>query len=182
MPRYAAFLRAVNVGGRVVKMDALARLFEGLGLGEVQTFIASCNVVFESRARAATLAPQLEAALFDALGYPVPTFVRTGAEVAALAGHEPFDAKRRAAAHSIHVGLLHAPLAPAARKALAALESPADAFEVDGREIWWIPRTGVGQSKITNTFLERRLGAPVTFRNRNTMVRMAAKFFSAGAS
>ncbi len=181
MPRYAAFLRAVNVGGRVVPMAELRRLFTGLGLEDVETFIASGNVVFASRARPAGLTARIEQALAGALGYAVPTFLRTGAEVAAIAAHEPFDAKRRAAAHSIHVGLLHEPLAPAGRKALAALESPADAFEVNGREIWWIPRTGVGQSKISNTFLERRLGVPVTFRNRNTMVRMAARYFTAGA-
>ena len=178
MPRYAAFLRAVNVGGRVVKMDELKKLFEGLGLGEVRTFIASGNVVFESRAKPAALEPRLASALLRALGYEVPTFLRTGAELAAIAAHQPFDAKRRAGAHSIHVGLLHLPLAPAGRKALAALESPADAFEVDGREIWWMPSAGVGQSKITNTLLERRLGVPVTFRNQNTMVRLAAKHFS----
>lgn len=181
MPRYAAFLRAVNVGGRVVKMDALARLFEGLGLGEVQTFIASGNVVFESRARAATLAPKLEAALFHALGYSVPTMIRSGTEVVAIAAHQPFDSKRRAGAHSIHVGLLAQPAAAAARKALAALETPTDEFEVEGREIWWLLRSGVSESKVTNTFLERRLGVPVTFRNVNTLVRMAAKFFSGPA-
>ncbi|HSE27250.1 MAG TPA: DUF1697 domain-containing protein [Gemmatimonadales bacterium] len=180
MPRYAAFLRAVNVGGRTVPMAELRRLFAGLGLEGVETFIASGNVVFTSRAKAATLEPRIERALADALGYAVPTFLRTGAEVAAIAAREPFDAKRRASAHSIHVGLLHAPLPPAGRKALAALESPADAFEVDGREIWWLPRAGVGQSKITNVLLERRLGAPVTFRNVNTMTRMAARYFTEG--
>jgi uncharacterized protein (DUF1697 family) len=112
----------------------------------------------------------------------VPTFLRTGAEVTAIAAHQPFDAKRCAAAHSIHVGLLAEPLSPAGKRALAALESPADAFEVNGREIWWLPRAGVGQSKISNVLLERRLGAPVTFRNVNTMVRMAARFFSGGTA
>jgi uncharacterized protein (DUF1697 family) len=180
MPRYAAFLRAVNVGGRVVPMAELRRLFTGLGLEDVETFIASGNVVFASRAKAAALEPRIERALADALGYAVPTFLRTGAEVAAIAAREPFDAKRRASAHSIHVGLLHEPLPPAGRKALAALESAADAFEVNGREIWWMPRAGVGQSRITNVMLERRLGAPVTFRNVNTIVRMAERYFSAG--
>ncbi len=182
MPRYAAFLRAVNVGGRVVPMADLRRLFTGLGLEGVETFIASGNVVFASRARPAALTARIEQALAAALGYEVPTMLRTGAEVAAIAAHQPFDARRRAAAHSIHVGLLHQPLAPAGRKALAALESPTDAFEVNGREIWWMPRAGVGQSKITNVLLERRLGAPVTFRNVNTMVRMAERFFSGGTA
>ena len=182
MPRYAAFLRAVNVGGRVVPMAELRRLFTGLGLEDVETFIASGNVVFTSRARPAALAPRIERTLADVLGYAVPTMLRTGAEVAAIAAHQPFDAKRRALDHSIHVGLLAEPLSSAARKALADLESPTDAFEVNGREIWWMPRAGVGQSRITNVMLERRLGAPVTFRNVNTMVRMAERFFSAGTA
>ena len=46
--KYAAFLRAINVGGRVVKMDRLRTLFEAAGLRGVETFIASGNVVFES--------------------------------------------------------------------------------------------------------------------------------------
>ena len=48
MPRFFAFLGAVNVGGRVIKMDALKREFEALGYTGVSTFIASGNVVFES--------------------------------------------------------------------------------------------------------------------------------------
>jgi uncharacterized protein (DUF1697 family) len=177
MPRYAAFLRAVNVGGRVVKMDQLRAVFEAAGLSAVETFIASGNVVFESRARADTLEAKLETALALRLGYEVAAFIRTGAEVVAIAAHQPFDPKRRAEAHSIHVGLLDRPLDPAARRTLAALESPTDEFEARGRELWWLLRRGVSESKITNSLLERRLGTRITFRNRNTMDRMAAKYF-----
>ena len=49
MPRFAAFLRAVNVGGRVVKMEALKWIFESMGLADVESFIASGNVVFSSK-------------------------------------------------------------------------------------------------------------------------------------
>jgi uncharacterized protein (DUF1697 family) len=48
MPRYVAFLRAINVGGHIVKMDYLRSLFEELGFTNVETFIASGNVVFDS--------------------------------------------------------------------------------------------------------------------------------------
>jgi uncharacterized protein (DUF1697 family) len=48
--RYVAFLRAINVGGRVVKMATLKQIFVGLKLAEVETFIASGNVVFTSPA------------------------------------------------------------------------------------------------------------------------------------
>ena len=48
MPRYVAFLRAINVGGHIVKMDQLRKLFTQLGLTDVETFIASGNVLFTS--------------------------------------------------------------------------------------------------------------------------------------
>ena len=50
MPRYIAFLRAINVGGHTVKMDRLREIFESLGFANVETFIASGNVVFETTA------------------------------------------------------------------------------------------------------------------------------------
>ncbi len=45
MPKYIAFLRAINVGGHTVKMDYLRVLFETLGFSDVETFIASGNVI-----------------------------------------------------------------------------------------------------------------------------------------
>ena len=65
MPRYVAFLRAINVGGsHVVKMDTLRARFEGLGFSRVETFIASGNVIFETRSKdAAGLERRIEAML-----------------------------------------------------------------------------------------------------------------------
>ena len=48
MPTFAAFLRAINVGGHTVRMDALRRAFESLRFSSVETFIASGNVVFDT--------------------------------------------------------------------------------------------------------------------------------------
>ena len=78
MPRYVAFLRAINVGGHVVKMDDLRRRFAQLGFTEVETFIASGNVIFSSPSRdAAALEKKIERQLEKSFGYEVKTFVRT---------------------------------------------------------------------------------------------------------
>ncbi|HEX7528041.1 MAG TPA: DUF1697 domain-containing protein, partial [Thermoanaerobaculia bacterium] len=86
MPRLVAFLRALNVGGRVVKMGALKRDFETMGFTDVETFIASGNVVFSSKG-ARGLEAKIANALEQELGYAVATFVRTVAEVADAAVH-----------------------------------------------------------------------------------------------
>jgi uncharacterized protein (DUF1697 family) len=89
--RYVAFLRAINVGGHTVKMEALRRLFEGLRFAAVSTFIASGNVVFETdEGDPVALEQLIERALHVALGYEVATFLRTDAEVALVAAYAPF--------------------------------------------------------------------------------------------
>ena len=66
--RYVAFLRAINVGGRVGKMAALKGLFERLKLADVETFIASGNVIFTSASDAQRLERLIEGALEKVLG------------------------------------------------------------------------------------------------------------------
>jgi uncharacterized protein (DUF1697 family) len=91
MPKYVAFLRAINVGGHVVKMDQLRDLFDELGFTNVETFIASGNVIFDSSSRVAkALERKIEKHLRERLGYEVATFIRSITEVAEMAGYEPF--------------------------------------------------------------------------------------------
>jgi len=85
MPRYAAFLRAVNVGGRTVRMATLRELLGEAGLTDVTTYIQTGNVVFSSSVRsAAKLEVLLEDLQRKAFGFDVVTMVRTKDEVGAL--------------------------------------------------------------------------------------------------
>mgnify|MGYP000288938660 CR=1 FL=1 len=90
MRRLFAFLRAINVGGHTVKMDHLRQLCESFGLARVETFIASGNVIFETRARdAAALETNIARGLRAALGYDVAVFLRTETELAAIVRFQP---------------------------------------------------------------------------------------------
>src|SRR5258705_7845630 len=92
MPKYVAFLRAIIVGGHIVKMDQVRSLFEAMGFSNVETFIASGNVIFDSKSKSAkALEGKIERALEDNLGYPVKTFIRSIAELAAVARYKPFQ-------------------------------------------------------------------------------------------
>ena len=179
MPRYVAFLRAVNVGGRVVKMDALRGHFEALGLKKVETFIASGNVIFETPSRSDTaLRRRIEAGLEEGLGYDVETFLRTDAEVAEVAaveGSDLFPKKRWAEAFACNVGFLHAPLAKEAVKMLAGFNTDADAFATRGREWYWLTRTRFSESPFFKVPIERRLGVRTTLRKLDTVRKLAAK-------
>ena len=181
MPRYIAFLRAINVGGRTVTMEALRAQFQGLGFLQVETFIASGNVIFTSRSSSGpVLQRRIEAKLQQALGYEVATFLRTDAELQAIAGRPPFDEAERRQAGAFNVAFL-AQAPDAARVArLAPLKTAIDDFQVQGREVYWLCRLRQNESKFSNAVLERTLQLKATFRNFNTVTRLAAKYPPAG--
>jgi len=175
--KYIALLRAINVGGRVVRMDALRRHFEDLGLQGVETFIASGNVVFDSRSsNADALARRIERALNEALGYDVATFLRTDAELAAVASHKPFRATDLERAYALNVGFLAQPADAALERVVKTLRTDIDDFHVHGREIYWLCRTRQSDSRFTNVRFEKVSGRQATFRGINTVRKMAARY------
>lgn len=172
-----AFLRALNVGGHTVKMEDLRLRFAELGLANVESFIASGNIFFDApRGSLPKLEAQIAAHLEAALGYPVATFLRTAAELVALAAYAPFDPAEVARAHSVHVGLLGAPLSAAALAKLPGLNDAVNAFHGHGRELYWLRRAGQEVAPYSGAQLEKALGAPMTVRNTTTLRKLAAKY------
>jgi uncharacterized protein (DUF1697 family) len=176
MPRYVALLRAINVGGHVVKMDRLRAVFSGLGFSEVETFIASGNVIFSSPEQdVAALERGAGLALAEALGYEVATFIRTAEELAAIVAHRPFADEPAAGAGTIYVTFLARAPGALARKQIAALSTPQDEFACKGREVYWCRRGKLLESTVSATEMGKALAGPATTRNRNTIVRLVAR-------
>lgn len=173
--QYVAFLRAVNVGGRVVKMAELKAIVEGLGFAEVSTFIASGNVIFTTAKPAAALEATIERALDTALGFAVPAMVRRTADVARCATYEAFAPAELAGA-SLYVGFMKRAASPAAIKAALAMRTDIDDLHVHGREVYWLARKNIAESSVTGAAVEKALKVPVTFRNITTVRRLAAKY------
>lgn len=173
MPRYVALLRAINVGGHVVRMDVLREYFEALGLEDVSTFIASGNVLFTARAGAApSLEKRIARTLHAELGYPVEAFLRTPSEMTEAARHAPFH--DLADSDTLSVGFLVRALTAAERRAVQAFASGTDEFAVHARELYWRRRGRVSESKFSLARFEKALGAPATFRNITTVRKIDA--------
>jgi len=158
-------------------MATLRGEFEAAGLTDVETFIASGNVVFRTPSKnTAAVERKIEARLEKALGYPVRTFVRTGAEVAAVTRHNAFSKTSIQRALALNVGFLAEPLGPPQTATVMSLKSKFDDFHVHGREIYWLCRVRQSESVFTNAKLEKRIGAAATFRGMNTLVRLVDKY------
>jgi uncharacterized protein (DUF1697 family) len=179
LPRYVAFLRAVNVGGRVVTMDRLRSLFDAMKFKQVETFIASGNVLFDARvADTDALEKRIEKQLAQALGYEVLTFVRSPAEILAAAAYEPFgDPAALPSAQGIYVGFLKTKPSEEARQKLLGYRSEIDDLQVRDREVYWRSIKSLRESTVTGALLEKTLG-PATLRNVTTVRKLAAKVAS----
>lgn len=148
-------------------------------MSAVETFIASGNVIFTNKSTSIpALVSKIERALKEELQYEVPVFLRNDAELAAIATrrHTVFSEPEVSGAHSLNVGVLHEPLSPAALKAMLAFNSDAETFRTHEREIYMLLHTPVTNSKFTITKFEKAIGASTTFRNMNTMERLAKKY------
>lgn len=163
MPSYIAFLRAVNVGGTgKLPMAELRAMCESIGLTGVRTYIASGNVVFQSRLAEATVKAKLERCLEDYAGKPVGVLVRTGAELAAVLEGNPF---KTAAPNRTVAIFLDTPPPPDALAAATGLRT--EEMALGTREIYVHYGDGMADSK-----LKIPAAKTGTARNMNTIATL----------
>jgi uncharacterized protein (DUF1697 family) len=174
--RYAAFLRAVNVGrNHRVSSAELREIFEGAGADEVATFRTSGNVVFEAPR---DITAKIEKALERALGYDVGVFLRTDRELDEIVAYQPFEAAAvEASKGKLQVSMLSAKPSAATRKQVLALATEQDRLDFGKRELYWLPSGGTLESSLDRKAIDRLLG-PTTMRTKGTVEQLAAKFFA----
>jgi uncharacterized protein (DUF1697 family) len=129
-----AFLRAVNLGRRQVRMARLVEIFAELGYAGAWTHVNSGNVVFDAAGSRAALERRIESRLEDELGFEVTTFVRTAAELRRILAEAPFTV---AAGDTYFVTFLKDALSAAQRDALEAESNDFDTLVVRGRDVHW---------------------------------------------
>ena len=178
MARYAAFLRAVNVGARWVKSEDLRACFDELGFTDVATFRTSGNVVFSTGGEAATkIASRVEKRLAKATGFDVPVYLRTAPKMKAIAAYEPFPARMVASSKGkLQVSLLVKRPSAAAAKKVLALATDEDRLAIRDQELYWLPSGGLMDSDLDLRAIENLLG-PTTKRTKGTLDQLAAKYF-----
>ncbi len=163
MTAYVALLRAVNVGGRQLKMADLKRIAEELKLGSPKTFIASGNLLFTSNRSETALKSALEKAVGDHWGVTVDVLIRTAAEMAEVMNANPFGDEP-----GNHVAVIFLD-EPPPTDALDAAKGVADErMALGAREIYVHYPNGMGRSK-----LRLPAAASGTARNMNTVAKLA---------
>jgi uncharacterized protein (DUF1697 family) len=170
MTSYISLLRGINLGAhKQIKMPALKALYETLGLKNVQTYIQSGNVVFESDESAEIIAPKIQAAIEKDYGFLAETMVISRTEWEAIIEANPFSDRE---AQFVHYTLLEAPPKPELLEKLGDVKAEADEYRIIGRTIYLYCPNGYGRTKLNNNFWERKLKLVATTRNSKTMMKL----------
>lgn len=176
MSTYIAFLRAINVGGRFVKMADLRAGLSQAGFGDVESQIQSGNLRFTASLRSATKVEMaVETALEELCGFTVKTIVRTPAQLGGLTSYG---------------GGLKAPLEGDPRRYVTFLKEVPDEdlvatmngwdvagerAHVNGREVYlWFTHPS-HEAKLSNARIERR-GVVATTRDWKVVSALGEKW------
>src|SRR3954454_11897560 len=176
MSTRVAFLRAVNLGSRTVKMSRVVDVFESLGYNDVSTYVNSGNVIFDASGSRADLERTIEGLLEDEFGFEITTFVRTAAELQRVMAAKPFAVAER---DTYFVTFLKNPPNAAQARALKALSNDFDTLVVRGRDVHWRMHGTSTDSRLKKKDWETVVGKnQSTSRNMNMLRKLASRLVS----
>ena len=171
--KYVALLRGINVGGKtLIKMADLKSCMEELGLDDVSTYIASGNLLFESRERdAAKLERKIERAIEKRFELPMKVVVLNRPAYARIVKAIP---KSWAGDKTLRANVAFVRRGTNAKEVVRELQPDAAVEEVkaiDGAIFWATKRDAVNRS-VMRKLIGGAAYKELTVRNLNTTLKL----------
>jgi uncharacterized protein (DUF1697 family) len=175
MARFVAFLKGINVGGRIVTKGELQSMIEDLGFKDVVTYRQSGNVILEAGTVSSDEARvKIGSAVRKRLGYDVPIFIRTFGDLKRILDSAPKHQSK--AGSSLLVTLLPGPFAKfPSPLPMTIPNSTAQIISARGAEVF-SETHGDGEGALPNPLVESKLGVKATTRNLNVIRDIVDKF------
>lgn len=195
--KQVALLRGINVAGKnKIKMFELRAALENAGLLNVQTYLQSGNIIFESEVvpkvatkneantnangngKADVLQTRLAEKIRDCIrcrfDLEVPVLVVSGSDFQRIKDHNPFlteeNSQSEIQPEYLHVTFFEQkPSATKITEMQLPQESGADRFVISSKEVFLYCPGGYGKTKLNNSFFERKLSVQCTTRNWKTV-------------
>lgn len=174
MKTYISMLRGINVSGqKLIKMDALQKMYTDLQFKNCQTYIQSGNVIFQykptpTKILEETIAKQIQ----ESFGFDVPIMVKELAELAIIVNNNPFITKRQEDIQWLHVTLLSNEAEKTNIDKIKDLSFGADEYIITSNVVYVFCPNGYGNTKLNNNFFENKLKVNATTRNWKTITKL----------
>jgi uncharacterized protein (DUF1697 family) len=177
MTTYVAILRGINVSGhKIIKMERLRAVIEELGFVHVKTYVQSGNVIFETDESPGGLSAKIERKILDEFGFEVPVLTKSARELKDIIKHNPLVKGPAIDKAKLHVTFLSSDPPRDALGLLQRLAAGTERVRLAGRAVYLYCPNGYGNTRLTNTAVEKKLSCRATTRNwatTNKLLEMA---------
>jgi len=173
--KYISILRGINVSGqKKIKMADLKSLYESLEFKNVITYIQSGNVIFDTKIQnKQEVINAIETTIQRAYGFQVPVQIRTVLEISKLICSIPFNDVNLVENNTkVLITFLSSKPTKSAVESLQKHIIEPERLIVDNMHVYLYCPNGHGKSKLSNTFIEQKLGVSATTRNWKTVCQL----------
>ena len=174
MSRYISLLRGINITGHsLIKMTALVELYSYLGFQNIETYLQSGNVLFDSSlADTKKIADTIEMEIKKKLGLNISVLIKTGSDLKKIIKNNPYLKKNSAVTEKFYVTLLFKKPKKELLDAINNITSGNDEYYINGDIIYLNCPYGYGRTKLNNNIFEKKLKVIATTRNWNTINKL----------
>jgi uncharacterized protein (DUF1697 family) len=174
MTKYLALLRGINVSGHnMIKMDALKKMLENMGFQNVETYIQSGNVFFESEEEnAAGIGFKIKQEISKVFGYDVPVIMVSKTDLELCFKNNPYLKEKECDIKKLYVAFISKELTAAAINDLKISNFKPDEAAIDSNRIYIKYAIGAGKTNLDQKYIEKKLNVVATIRNWNTVTKL----------
>ena len=174
MTKYLALLRGINVSGHnMIKMDALKKMLENMGFQNVETYIQSGNVFFDSEEEnAAGVGFKIKQEISKVFGYDVPVIMVSKTDLELCFKNNPFLKEKECDIKKLYVAFISIALRSDSINDLKMSQVKPDEAHIDDSRIYIKYAVGAGKTRFDQKYIEKKLNVISTIRNWNTVTQL----------
>jgi uncharacterized protein (DUF1697 family) len=171
MNKYISLLRGINISGqKLIKMPDLVDLYKSIGFQNIETYLQSGNVLFNSKSKEAKeISGIIEKEIKKKFGFDVSVLIKTRNDFKKIIKNNPYLKKSNAETKMFYVTLLFDKPDKELLRKLSNQKTGNDEFFIYVDTVYINCPEGYGRTKVNNNFFEKKLNVTATTRNWNTV-------------
>lgn len=180
MIKYLALLRGINVSGHnMIKMDALKKMLENMGFQNIETYIQSGNIFFDSEEEnAASVGFKIKQEISKVFGFDVPVIMISKTDLELCFKNNPFLKEKECDIKKLYVAFISKELTAEAINDLKISNFKPDEAAIDSNRIYIKYAIGAGKTNLDQKYIEKKLSVVATMRNWNTVTKLLEMYNS----
>lgn len=168
MDKFVSFLRSINVSGKnKILMTELQTAYQDIGFCDVKTYIQSGNIVFSSESsNKELLIDTIQKKIKDRFGYNIFVFIKNIKDLESIIQNSPYTHHDIS---KINITLLSSKPSHYNEDDIYNIKADKEEITIINDIIYLFTPDGYGKTRLSNSFLEKKLNTSATTRNWKTI-------------